>query len=120
MAEVGLFHILDGCPYLEKLDLTSCRGVKVGERRRFFEVWAVALLHHRPLTSPDPRFGRNGKTQTRNWFHIISTHAIHHDDPNLDVSQLFTMLTLLNTLHSMTEHTVSSLQIYSAQIDVAA
>ncbi|KAI1797818.1 RNI-like protein [Ganoderma leucocontextum] len=39
ITKVGLFHILDGCANLEKLDLTSCRGVKVGERRRFFEVW---------------------------------------------------------------------------------
>ncbi|KZT06901.1 uncharacterized protein LAESUDRAFT_652672 [Laetiporus sulphureus 93-53] len=35
----GLFPIIDACMKLQKLDLTSCRGVKVGERRRFFEVW---------------------------------------------------------------------------------
>ncbi|KAH9944443.1 RNI-like protein [Epithele typhae] len=39
MSSVGLFPIIDACEKLEKLDLTSCRGVKVGERRRFFEVW---------------------------------------------------------------------------------
>jgi hypothetical protein len=34
----GLFQILDACPNLEKLDLTSCRGINVSDRRRFFEV----------------------------------------------------------------------------------
>ena len=34
----GLFPIIDACERLEKLDLTSCRGVRVGDRRRFFEV----------------------------------------------------------------------------------
>ncbi|KAI0724492.1 hypothetical protein C8T65DRAFT_798165 [Cerioporus squamosus] len=35
----GLFPIIDACERLENLDLTSCRGVKVSDRRRFFEVW---------------------------------------------------------------------------------
>ncbi|KAI0778118.1 RNI-like protein [Trametes elegans] len=35
----GLFPMIDACERLEKLDLTSCRGVRVGDRRRFFEVW---------------------------------------------------------------------------------
>ncbi|GBE78266.1 hypothetical protein SCP_0111490 [Sparassis crispa] len=35
----GLFPIIDACPMLEELDLTSCRGVSVVDRRRFFEVW---------------------------------------------------------------------------------
>ncbi|KAG9316104.1 hypothetical protein JVU11DRAFT_3778 [Chiua virens] len=34
----GLFPIIDACPRLEKLDLTSCRGIRVADRRRFFEV----------------------------------------------------------------------------------
>jgi hypothetical protein len=34
----GLFPIIDSCPMLERLDLTSCRGVSVADRRRFFEV----------------------------------------------------------------------------------
>lgn len=34
----GLFDILDGCPVLQRLDLTSCRGVPIAQRRRFFEV----------------------------------------------------------------------------------
>ncbi|KAJ7225817.1 RNI-like protein [Mycena pura] len=35
----GLFTVLDGCPQLATLGLTRCRGVRVGDRRRFFEVW---------------------------------------------------------------------------------
>jgi len=35
----GLFPIIDACTKLEKIDLTSCRGVNVVDRRRFFEVW---------------------------------------------------------------------------------
>ncbi|KAI0801330.1 hypothetical protein C8Q74DRAFT_1364950 [Fomes fomentarius] len=38
-SSAGLFPVIDACERLEKLDLTSCRGVKVGHRRRFFEVW---------------------------------------------------------------------------------
>jgi hypothetical protein len=34
----GLFLVLDGCPRLATLGLRSCRGVRVGDRRRFFEV----------------------------------------------------------------------------------
>ncbi|KAF8898538.1 hypothetical protein BD779DRAFT_1431472, partial [Infundibulicybe gibba] len=34
----GLFPILDSCAQLQNLDLTSCRGVSVTDRRRFFEV----------------------------------------------------------------------------------
>ncbi|KAH7924873.1 RNI-like protein [Leucogyrophana mollusca] len=39
ITNAGLFPIIDACPRLEKLDLTSCRGVGVVDRRRFFEVW---------------------------------------------------------------------------------
>ncbi|KAI0732332.1 RNI-like protein [Fomitopsis betulina] len=35
----GLFPIIHVSPRLQKLDLTSCRGVKISDRRRFFEVW---------------------------------------------------------------------------------
>ncbi|KAI0078943.1 RNI-like protein [Panus rudis PR-1116 ss-1] len=38
-SSVGLFPIIDACTKLEQLNLTSCRGVPVGDRRRFFEVW---------------------------------------------------------------------------------
>lgn len=34
----GLFTIIDACRKLETLNLTSCRGVRVTERRSFFEV----------------------------------------------------------------------------------
>ncbi|KLO20640.1 RNI-like protein [Schizopora paradoxa] len=36
----GLFPILDACYRLSELNLTGCRSVKVGDRRRFFEVKA--------------------------------------------------------------------------------
>ncbi|KAL4068223.1 hypothetical protein V8B97DRAFT_870036 [Scleroderma yunnanense] len=39
ITSTGLFPIIDACPRLEQLDLTSCRGIKVADRRRFFEVW---------------------------------------------------------------------------------
>jgi len=35
----GLFPIIDACTKLQVLNLTSCRGVPVPDRRRFFEVW---------------------------------------------------------------------------------
>ncbi|EIN13545.1 RNI-like protein [Punctularia strigosozonata HHB-11173 SS5] len=35
----GLFPIIDACEKLQTLDLTSCRGIKTVDRRRFFEVW---------------------------------------------------------------------------------
>ncbi|CCM00956.1 uncharacterized protein FIBRA_03003 [Fibroporia radiculosa] len=44
----GLFSIVDACPRLQKLDLTSCRGVKVGDRRRFFEVDFNSVLNSLP------------------------------------------------------------------------
>ncbi|ETW87856.1 hypothetical protein HETIRDRAFT_413759 [Heterobasidion irregulare TC 32-1] len=34
----GLFTIVDACTLLTKLDLTSCRGVRIVDRRRFFQV----------------------------------------------------------------------------------
>ncbi len=37
-SEEGLISIIDDCPRLINLDLTSCRGVDVINRRRFFEV----------------------------------------------------------------------------------
>ncbi|KAJ7900053.1 RNI-like protein [Mycena olivaceomarginata] len=39
MTSDGLFLVLDGCPRLATLGLRSCRGVRVGDRRRFFEAW---------------------------------------------------------------------------------
>jgi len=35
----GLFPILDACHRLSKLNLTGCRSVSIGDRRRFFETW---------------------------------------------------------------------------------
>lgn len=34
----GLFTILDACTSLERLNLTSCRGIDIAHRRNFFEV----------------------------------------------------------------------------------
>ncbi|KAF8832511.1 hypothetical protein HHX47_DHR1001557 [Lentinula edodes] len=34
----GLFPIIDACSKLQVLNLTSCRGVRIADRRRFFEV----------------------------------------------------------------------------------
>jgi hypothetical protein len=39
LTEEGLLEIIDACPRLETLNLTSCRGVRLHDRRRFFEVW---------------------------------------------------------------------------------
>ncbi|KAL4250557.1 Leucine-rich repeat domain superfamily protein [Abortiporus biennis] len=39
ISEEGLFTIIDSCSQLSRLNLTSCRGVGVVDRRRFFEVW---------------------------------------------------------------------------------
>ncbi|KAL1669087.1 hypothetical protein GGF50DRAFT_123436 [Schizophyllum commune] len=35
----GLFTIIDACPRLENIKLTSCRGVKLQDRKRIFELW---------------------------------------------------------------------------------
>jgi Leucine-rich repeat (LRR) protein len=35
----GLFSVIDTCPKLQTLNLTSCRSVSVTDRRRFFEAW---------------------------------------------------------------------------------
>lgn len=40
----GLFPIIHVSPRLQKLDLTSCRGVKISDRRRFFEVIGIRRL----------------------------------------------------------------------------
>lgn len=37
-AESTVHAFVDACPYLHRLDLTSCRGIPVGQRRNFFKV----------------------------------------------------------------------------------
>lgn len=37
----GIFSILDSCQKLENVDLTSCRSIRVVDRRRIFEVCAL-------------------------------------------------------------------------------
>lgn len=39
MSSAGLFSVIDTCPKLQTLNLTSCRSVSVTDRRRFFEAW---------------------------------------------------------------------------------
>ncbi|KAG5718610.1 F-box/LRR-repeat protein 2 [Termitomyces sp. T112] len=39
MSNEGIFTIIDSCQKLVNLDLTSCRSIRVVDRRRFFEVW---------------------------------------------------------------------------------
>ena len=34
-----VFDVLDACPLLSRVDLTSCRGVDVRLRRRIFAGW---------------------------------------------------------------------------------
>ncbi|KAJ4486359.1 RNI-like protein [Lentinula aciculospora] len=40
----GLFPIIDACPKLQILNLTSCRGVRIADRRRFFEVHSFSTV----------------------------------------------------------------------------
>ena len=40
----GLFPIIDACNKLEQLNLTSCRGIGVVDRRRIFEVRLLQSL----------------------------------------------------------------------------
>ncbi|KAF8078433.1 RNI-like protein [Lyophyllum atratum] len=37
MTSEGLFPVIDSCAKLRNLDVTSCRGIRVVDRRRFFE-----------------------------------------------------------------------------------
>lgn len=39
-----VFTILDGCPLLSRIDLTSCRGVNVRNRRNIFKVCILGQL----------------------------------------------------------------------------
>lgn len=47
----GLFPIIDACERLENLDLTSCRGVKVSDRRRFFEVRSFIISNVQQISA---------------------------------------------------------------------
>lgn len=48
--EDGLFPIIDSCPRLAKLNLTGCRGVRIADRRRFFEVRSLSRFKLCTLT----------------------------------------------------------------------
>lgn len=47
ISEDALFDIIDACPKLEWLNLTSCRRVNVQHRRRFFERWKEERILNR-------------------------------------------------------------------------
>ncbi len=40
----ALMEIVDACPLLDTLDLTSCRGIPLADRRRFFEVSSTNIF----------------------------------------------------------------------------
>lgn len=52
MSDEDLYTILDHCPKLHRIDLTSCRGINVRDRRNIFEAHRKARLgnpeHDRP------------------------------------------------------------------------
>ena len=77
ITEDGLLHLLDACDNLEKLDLTSCRGVRIGERRRFFEVRVDSRFtkpgHHQTFPSG---LGRVEERMNVAVFSPIGTHAL--------------------------------------------
>ena len=67
----GLFPILDACSELESLDLTSCRGINVRERRRFFEVCDDQNQDGEMFYAGTHRSGRNSARNSRMNKHII-------------------------------------------------
>jgi len=42
ITNLGVYAIIDACPELVNLDLTSCRGIHVTDRRQIFEAWQRA------------------------------------------------------------------------------
>ena len=58
----NLFQIILSCPRLSKLNLTGCRGVKISDRRRFFEVRALPSLPYVLLYSEKLITYRSGKS----------------------------------------------------------
>ncbi|KAG9018224.1 hypothetical protein FRB90_011859 [Tulasnella sp. 427] len=61
----GLFTILDACDQLTSLDLTSCRGIHVTDRRRFFEVWEEARAGQNVQADARDLDEENGRTRRR-------------------------------------------------------
>ncbi|KZT58058.1 RNI-like protein [Calocera cornea HHB12733] len=49
----GVGSIVDACIQLAELDLTGCRGVRLQDRRRFFEAWSERKKHGDGNTSSD-------------------------------------------------------------------
>ena len=52
MAAEGLDAIIKACSHLENLNLTSCRGVDVAHRRRYFEVNDCLVSRRRLFITP--------------------------------------------------------------------
>ncbi|KAF7306652.1 hypothetical protein MIND_00456700 [Mycena indigotica] len=58
MTSDGLFSVLDGCVLLTTLGLKSCRGVRVSNRRRFFEAGLLLFQCHTLLIQAFCRYGK--------------------------------------------------------------
>lgn len=63
--EEGLMPIVDACSKLENLDITSCRGVRVADRRRFFEVTLSISTTLKRLTVLDMGAGARRKLSVK-------------------------------------------------------
>lgn len=61
LVEEGLFSIIDSCSRLQNLDLTSCRGVSVVDRRRFFEVCIAAFSGNSQLLTMQSQVWENAR-----------------------------------------------------------
>lgn len=61
----GVFTIIDACEQLTRLDLTSCRGIHVTDRRRFFEVWEEARANQNAQPDVVEGEGRNRRRTRR-------------------------------------------------------
>lgn len=53
LSEAGIFTILGSCEHIRHLDITSCRGISVAERRRIFEVGGHCSMTERLLIGLD-------------------------------------------------------------------
>jgi hypothetical protein len=91
-AGAGLLSVIDSCSKLHSLNLTSCRSIRVTDRRRFFEVRAVRerlvllpmqITHlgvgarKRGLMSPPSLLA--GLPQSK-YYHIYTRGLIHHNE----------------------------------------
>lgn len=61
----GVFTIIDACELLTSLDLTSCRGIHVTDRRRFFDVWEEARASQNLQPNVGDTVEENGRNRRR-------------------------------------------------------